>query len=343
MPVETRAYHTIREHAGLFDASKSFGRIFARGKEAIDLLHRLCTNDLHPLEQTTPSAQLTFLTNEKGRIVDLLKVVSDPPAEPIVITSAGKEEAIIQWLDKFTIMEDARFEPATQRISQFLVCGPESTAILKTYCSEDIARASRTSVFHLNFGSVPAALLKAPSLAGSGWFILSRAENAMAVWNALEQSLSESGGEILDDTLFGLLRIENGTPIAPNELNEKHNPLELPTASEAVSFTKGCYIGQEVIARLDAQQKVQRRLMGLRFEGKMPAIGSRMIDSAIPESAPLGNEIGEVTSVASSPKFGAIGLGYVRGKYANPGTTVLVQDEQGDRIATMLAPLPFSE
>jgi len=162
------------------------------------------------------------------------------------------------------------------------------------------------------------------------------------IWDQLSQDVTARGGAIMENELFEVLRIENGTPMAPNEINEKHNPLETPVTSTAVSFTKGCYIGQEVIARLDAQQKVQRHLMGLRFEGGSPSIGDRIIDPTIPESAPLGNEIGEVTSAAKSPRFGSIGLAYVRGKYANPGARLSVQDSTGNKLPITLVQLPFN-
>ncbi|MFI5202374.1 MAG: hypothetical protein ACHQNE_08300, partial [Candidatus Kapaibacterium sp.] len=129
--MELAQYEALLAHAGLFDASRAFGRLFARGKEAIDLLHRMSTNDLKPLEQEKNIAALTFLTNEKGRMIDLLKVVRDGAGETLLITSAAKEETVIQWLDKFTIMEDAKFIRATESISQFAVWGPKAVEVLR--------------------------------------------------------------------------------------------------------------------------------------------------------------------------------------------------------------------
>ncbi len=339
---DSSRYFDIREHSGLFDASHSFGRLLVSGRDAIDLLHRMSTNDLKPLEQAKGAA-LTFLTNEKGRIIDLLKVLRDHEGGIVLLTSPGKEAVVTQWLDKFTIMEDARFMQATEKIAQFLLCGPDSTSILQHYAAEDLSGESRNEMFALQFESVRATLVKAPSLAGKAWFILAPAENSGLIWKRLEHDATAHGGALLDSELFDLLRIENGTPLAPNELNEKHNPLETPVAGEAVSFTKGCYIGQEVIARLDAQDKVQRHLMGLRFEGGLPAVGDRIIDPAILVAPPLGSEIGEVTSTASSPEFGQIGLGYVRGKYANPGTKLSVKSSSGNIVDATLVSLPFHD
>ncbi len=338
--MNSSSYHAVRNHVGLFDATHSFGRLFARGKDALDLLHRMSTNDLKPLENAMSEAVLTVLTNEKGRMIDVLKVMRDRAGETLLITSAEKEEAVIQWLDKFTIMEDARFERATEKIHQFLVCGPNATSILSQYAKDDITE-SRTHVYDLHFDSARTTILKGPSLAGNGWFILASAENAPGIWDQLSQDVAAREGAIIDGDLFEVLRIENGTPMAPNEMNEKHNPLELPIASEAISFTKGCYIGQEVIARLDAQQKVQRRLVGLKFGDAVPNIGDRISDEAL-VGTPLGDEIGDVTSVANSPANGAIGLGYVRAKYANPGAVVSVKDGEGNKLPATLVQLPFN-
>ncbi|HEX5315956.1 MAG TPA: hypothetical protein VFX22_04820, partial [Candidatus Kapabacteria bacterium] len=101
-------YSRVRNNAGLFDATHSFGRLFARGKDAIDLLHRMSTNDVKPLETSKPQAILTALLNEKGRLIDVVKVMRDNAGEILLITSKDKEQTVSAWLDKFTIMEDAR-------------------------------------------------------------------------------------------------------------------------------------------------------------------------------------------------------------------------------------------
>ena len=333
-------YYRVRKNAGLFDASNSYGRLFAKGKDAIDLLHRMSSNDLKPLEESKTGAVLTVLLNEKGRFVDVVKVVRDGSGGILLITSKGTEETIIRWLDKFTIMEDARFEPATEKIAQFLICGPKAIAIVSQYAGQDLTDATRTSVYNLQIDSTPATLVKAPSIAGDAWFILTASNAASKVWDKLELAIWDHDGAIFDSELFEILRIENGSPIAPNEINDKHNPLELALASEAISFTKGCYIGQEVIARLDAQNKVQRQLVGLQFGEGMPNVGDRISDEAL-IGAPLGDEIGEITSIANSPENGNIGFGYIRAKYANPGAVISVKDSEGNKLSAMLVQLPF--
>ena len=113
MPDVKNVYFRVRKNVGLFDATNSYGRLFAKGNDAIDLLHRMSTNEMKPLEEAKSQAVLTALLNEKGRFIDVLKVVRDCNGHVMLIASKGSEESIIRWLDKFTIMEDARFVPAT--------------------------------------------------------------------------------------------------------------------------------------------------------------------------------------------------------------------------------------
>ena len=111
-----KAHHSL----ALFDASERFGRVAAIGPDAIDLVHRMSTNDLLPLIGHAGSGAQTVLTTEKGRIVDLLTVLSHGK-DALLITSGGREEEVIEWLNKFVIMEDAKFEKRSDAISQILI------------------------------------------------------------------------------------------------------------------------------------------------------------------------------------------------------------------------------
>src|ERR1041385_3759489 len=101
MAVSLSDYNKVRQIGGLFDATNYHGRLFARGKDAIDLLHRMSSNDLKPIEATNSLVAMTFLTNEKARIIDLLTVVRDEQGETLLVTSRGKEETVRQWLAQY--------------------------------------------------------------------------------------------------------------------------------------------------------------------------------------------------------------------------------------------------
>jgi folate-binding protein YgfZ len=149
----------------------------------------------------------------------------------------------------------------------------------------------------------------------------------------LQSEIENIGGTVIDDATYNILRIEAGIPTAPNELNAKHNPLET-TLVQAVSFTKGCYIGQEVIARLDTYDKVQRHLMGVEI-GETFNNGSLPVPIANVE----GEQIGEITSLAFSPSLKkSIGLAFIKTAFAIPQMNAKIGEE---KIAAKLVKLPF--
>jgi len=124
-----------------------------------------------------------------------------------------------------------------------------------------------------------------------------------------------------------ILRIESGTPRQGFELSEDVLPAEA-RLDAAISATKGCYVGQEIVARLRSRGQVNHLLVGLRFEGRLPERGARLSAG--------GKRTGEITSVAWSPQSGPIGLGFVRREHSEPGTEV---DVDGQRA--IVTALPF--
>jgi folate-binding protein YgfZ len=138
-----------------------------------------------------------------------------------------------------------------------------------------------------------------------------------------------NGAVSCDNETFNVLRIEAGMPVAGLELTEEINPWEA-NFDFAISLAKGCYNGQEIVARLHAYKKIKQRLMGLRLE-------------RVPPTLPLGlqsggKNAGILTSAVLSPRFGPIGLGFVRGDFQTEGTEL--ESEAGRAIVTNL---PFSE
>ncbi len=330
--MNTEEYQKAHKSLALFDASNRFGRVAAIGPDAIDLLHRMSTNDLLPLIGKPGAGAQTVLTNEKGRIIDLLTVLSQGK-DALLITSGGREEHVIQWLDKFVIMEDAKFEKRSDEMSHFLIFGPQALSFLQQLTETSLISLENFNFIEIEIVGEKAILQKTHRIIESGWAIFTEKPSSEKVWKYLESEIVNSGGTVISDDTYNLLRIEAGIPLAPNELNEKHNPLET-TLVQAVSWTKGCYIGQEVIARLDTYDKVQRHLMGIEIDGK---IG---LDSLpIPITNTDNEAIGEITSIAFSPLLNKqIGLAFIKTAFAIPEMSAQVRE---DKIAAKLVKLPF--
>jgi aminomethyltransferase len=310
------AYKKAHGALALVDASALTGRIRATGTDVLDLLHRMSTNDLTPLFGKPGKGAQTILTTEKGRIVDLITVIATSDGALLVV-SKDHEQKVIQWLDKFVIMEDAKFANATAEISQFILFGPSALEFLTTKSATDFIALENFSSVETEIDSIPVRIQKSNRIIESGFSIFCDAKDHDALLAMLEEEIAEFGGTVLDADTYETIRIEAGLPSAPNELNEKHNPLETALV-QAVSFTKGCYIGQEVIARLDSYDKVQRHLMGVKFTSNLNGT-----TAPLALQASDGTEIGEITSLTFSPSLDAsIGIALVKTAFANPNASV---------------------
>ncbi|MDP4220121.1 MAG: glycine cleavage T C-terminal barrel domain-containing protein [Bacteroidota bacterium] len=326
------SYEKAHRSLALFDASEKFGRIRATGADAIDLLHRMSTNELLSLVDKPGAGAQTVLTTEKGRIIDLLTVLSQGKGA-LLISSGRREDQVIEWLNKFVIMEDAKFEKISASLSQLLVFGPQALSFLQQFTETSLIGLQNFHFLELNIQGVPVMLQKTHRIIESGWAIFADASKRSELKQFLQKGIEAAGGTVLDDDTYNLLRIEAGIPTAPNELNEKHNPLET-TLVQAISWTKGCYIGQEVIARLDTYDKVQRHLMGIKIEG---AFANGSLPVAIVNSD--GEAIGEITSLAFSPLLeNSIGLAFIKTAYAIPDMSANVGDA---KVPAKLTKLPF--
>lgn len=315
-------YHAAKRAAVVADVSDR-GLLRMVGEDALDLLHRLSTQDLLALQPGEGAA--TVLTTSKGRILDVLVVQRRADSLRLHV-SPGNQSRVLEWLDTYTILEDSEASDATGEHGQVLVFGPAAGEVVGAAAS-DPALGSLELFHHrdVRLGGAEVTVTKAETPAGEGFHVaapLGEAESA-------RQALIEAGAVPVDGDTFELLRIEAGLPAFGSELDERWNPHEAGLERH-ISYTKGCYIGQEVIARLDAYDKVQRELRGLRaVDGGMPSVGSKLLVD--------GKEAGAVTSSTDSPDFGPIALAYVRRAHAEPGASLVTAEGAEVEVAA----LPF--
>ena len=302
-------YRAITQSAGLHDSSYA-GRLKASGEDALDLLNRLSTNGIVNLApgQGAP----TILTTDRGRILDLLGVVNTGDYT-LLITSPGCQQTVIDWLDKYTIMEDLTVEDISADTAHFILCGPGSMAALADALSLPEEAGLIDSLE--TYAAVPATVggrsvlvVKRPMAGLPSFDVVMEADNGAEVWEALEATGIPAVGQQAYDTAL----VQQGIPRHGREMGDAYNPLEAGLIG-SVDFAKGCYIGQEVIARLDTYEKVQRYLVRLRFSA-----GAEVQEESGLELE--GRNVGKVTSLATLPSTGElVGLGYVRTARANPG------------------------
>ena len=292
----------------MFDVS-NYGRLSVRGDDALDLLNRLSTNDL---ELMRPGGGMeTVLTTNKGRIIDLLRILHMGD-HLLMLTSPGTQDRVVEWIDFYTFAEDITVTDIAPDTSHFLFVGD----------------AAGDALSEAGFGAwgLTTPLSHTASEIGDGVIVIVRTESgSLPAWEVIVprgQDIPSDGIEKPGTSALEMLRIEQGIPAFPSELNESHNPLEA-NLKPHISFNKGCYIGQEVVARLNTYDRVQRFLCRLVVEDTI---------TLEPGSALTvdGDSAGEVTS--SIPGFA---LAYLRKRFYEEGATVQVQHATGSVPATV--------
>lgn len=317
-PDET-TYRMALEGVVRYDTSAR-GRIRLTNRDRAELLQRLTTNDLVRL--TPGQGARTVLINNHARILDLLTVYA-LPEHLMITTSPGQGGTLVRYLQGRIFFQDkVAIEDLTDSTIQLDLYGPEAAALIRQATSVD---PGDWPLHHIQAASIDTAqvwIARTLPIGGDGFSIFAEQANAQMVQQAFVTA------QPLDAATFDVLRIEQGYPGPRHELSTEYIPLETGL-NDAVSFTKGCYVGQEIIARMDSRNRLAKRLMGLRLEQPL-ANGSALRHEE--------KEVGSITSAAHSPRYGSIGLAYIRTAQAEPGTRLQAAD--GSRAEVV--ELPFS-
>jgi folate-binding protein YgfZ len=305
-------------HTGvaLFDRSH-WGRIQIGGADRLRFLHNQTTNSFNTL-QPGQGCDTVFVTST-ARTIDLATAYILKESV-LLLTSPGYSQRLIEWMDRFIFFADkVDLRDVTATTAAFSLLGAESNALLEKLGASSIVGQPLANHLLLNLGGIEAQIAVGSGLAIDGYTLIVDAEHAALLW----QTLTEAGAIPLGEKAWEQLRVEQGRPVPEQELTEDVNPLEAGLW-HTISLSKGCYIGQETIARLHTYRGVKQQLWGVRLN--VPAE---------PESVVmLGEEkIGKLTSCASAEQ-GYFGLAYIRTKAAAPGLKVQIGTSEGELVAT---------
>ena len=331
MTTATIDAHTFEEFRAATERAAVFpndaGRLRLTGEDARDLLNRLSTNLVDP-DGKPGEVAVTVLTSDRGRIVDLVYVVHCGDHQ-LLLTSPGQQQNVIDFLDKYTIMEDLEVEDITDATVLITLTGPDAGEIL--------SRAQHDKALVVEPPFNPDDGQRPPTY----HLLIDDADAAARIVAALEAA----GAVSISPATAETLRISQGRPAYGAEMSDTYNPLEAGLIG-AIDFHKGCYIGQEVIARLDTYHKVQKYLVSLRFEadgadavGMATALpGARLADDD-------GKAVGLVTSATVVPTpAGAelVGLGYVRTAAVQVGGRLdVLADEGASGVVAVITAQPL--
>lgn len=324
---EASEYEIVRGGgAGIIDLSQR-GRIEVSGREAVQFLNGLITNDVKALEDG--AWMLAAFPNVQGRLIAFARVIRRGDSF-LFDTEAETRERVFKALERFTLAGDFRVRDLTEETALLSVQGAGSQESLRTLPGEVASNVQRGRVAETSWNNHSLSVIRATHTAEDGFDLFTNANDATAIREALVQGGAQPFGF---DTLE-ILRIEAGQPRFGPDMDETTVVLETGL-DEAVSFTKGCYVGQEIIARIHWRGHVAKRLAGLSFEDEVEIERGAKIKSTD------GREIGRVTSLAFSPRLKrSVALGYVKYDYLAPGTEVRLTVGEEERAA-QIAKLPL--
>jgi tRNA-modifying protein YgfZ len=247
----------LREHWGVYDQSH-LGRLRVRGADRVAFLHNLTTNDVKSMRPG--QGHETVIPTVKGRILDRGSLYCLEGAF-LLVTQPTTRQEVLKHLEFYHFMEEVEFDDLTDTSGLLEVSGPASASKLDALLGTSLASTLPAGGHaETQLGDLPVRLLRHDRFGSAGFRLWSDARAARSVYRALVTA----GAIPVGETALDWVRVNHGEPAFGKELDGERNPLEAGLY-ESLSFTKGCYLGQEVIARLDTYRKVARFLVQLQM------------------------------------------------------------------------------
>jgi aminomethyltransferase len=323
-----REYKFAREFAGLMDKNYRVLISFT-GADRVRYLNAMLTNNIRDL--AAGRGNVSLLLNPQGRI--LAEVETYALTDRFLCASCAMiREKLVATLDQFIIMDDVTLEDITERMGMLALEGPATTEIVREICGLELNSFTELGHTEATISDMACRIVyRAYGGIPSAEFIAER-EHLAALWNLLLEKAQQHGGGPVGYDALNVLRLEAGIPWFGYDFDENQIPHQAALEATHISFTKGCYTGQEIVERVRSRGNVQRRRVMLRFAGDaIPRRGEPLFAGTA--------EIGFVTSAARSPKFGCvIGMGYVRREQFEPGSKVAWKGGEASVIEAPGAP-----
>lgn len=311
----TQEYQAAHEAAILVDRSDE-GRIMLTEADRLAILHRISTNAVDALQSGEGCA--TVLITPIGRIIDRIVLHNVDDNTTLARTGSGRGAQVAAYLRKNVFFRD-RMKVADQSegFAQFALYGPQSGAVIETL----LPGAGALALHHVAQGEFAGGPLYVVALDPPGvhaFGVIVPVEHGAALWDALLVQGEPLGLVPSGLSVYDMLRIEAGLPDARGEITEDYIPLEVGLWSD-VSFTKGCYTGQEIIARMESRGKLAKTLVGVTLPGPFDVGSPWTVD---------GRKQGTLTSTAALPDGNWIGLGVARPELASVGQPLEIAQDQ---------------
>ena len=305
-------YDAAISTAALFDDSAT-GKIILRGPDAPMFLGNLSTNAIIPLPLGGGCA--TYFCDSRAKALFQAAVyhvrLDDAPHAIWLETTAGRDVAMFHHLDRYLISEAVELENATDRFAQVHLAGPRANAILESALAVELPELVEFQHVERTFGYLSATSVRRRDRLGvPGFDIVCSKERTEGIVRLLVAAGANRGTPETRE----ILRIEAGLAEYGRDFDESRFVMEIAGAASAVSYSKGCYLGQEpIVMSRDRAGHAPRSMVKLRSDSALVS-GAKLFAGA--------DEIGVVTSATESPRFGPIALGYVKWKHREAGTAL---------------------
>lgn len=305
-------------------------RLDVSGPDRARFLHNLTTNEVKRLPAGRGCE--AFVTSLQGRTLGYVLLHAEP--ERILLrTDAGALGPLLPHFAKYGALDEVSWDDRSARTFEAHLVGPKAEELLRRL-GADLPPSGDYHHLATSLAGRPVLVVRESPTVDPGLTVIGEAPDAAAVGSAIDEAGRELGLVAMTPEQFEALRIEAGTPAAGRDVTEANLPQEVGRDDRAINFVKGCYLGQETVARLDALGHVNRLLKGLRIDAPgPPPVGSALVVE--------GKEVGRLTSSARSVRDGRpLGLAYLRVAAAAAGTALTCEAAGGSATA-LVADFPL--
>ena len=315
-------YGLLRQNVGLLDKNYR-AYLEVTGPDRVRYLNAILTNDIKTLKEDHGTVSL-FL-NPQGHIQAEMETHALKDML-LCVSHAMMRERLVSMMDKYIIMDDVTLTDATDKYATVALEGPLAADVTFTVSKAELAVMENLESQEVRVGEIPCRLVKrAPGGIAAAEFLVAR-EQVEQLWNVLIEAVRRLGGGPVGYKALNALRLELDVPWFGYDFGEKQIPHEAGLQDSHISYSKGCYMGQEIVERVRSRGQVNRVRVSLQFDGAEPTTNARLLAD--------GKEVGYVTRVAFSPNRKTwIGMGYVRREKSVTGT--VLQTDGGN--ATVVA------
>jgi len=305
-------WRVARESVALFDTNWHAITVLT-GPDRVRYLNAIVTNNIQALGEGQGTVAL--LLNPQGHILAELEIYAGKD-KLTLLSHASVRERTNATLDKYIIMDDVEMEDGTERFGTIGIEGPRAPAVISQAAGIGIESLPDFAWCEVKINWVACRVIRRSHFGEPGVEIIAQREHLGSLWRSLHGAVYAASGSAIGMQALNSLRLEAGIPWFPLDFNDSVIPHEAGLENTHISFSKGCYTGQEIVERVRSRGHVNRLRTRLSFSTVREPIPGTKLRAG-------GTEVGYVTSTAFSPAAGtAVGMGYVRREHATGGSTL---------------------